>query len=80
MIQSYLASKLFFPLLFIFSIALGYLGIYEYGKFTEKQAVIVKDQTTYIATRTKIDAAINDYSNIPANVALSKLLQRQHAK
>ena len=80
MFQSYLTNKFFFPILFVFSVALGCVGVYEYGKFNEKQAIIVKDQINYIATRTKIDAAINNHPSVSANVALSKLLKRQHSK
>lgn len=78
MIQALLTKKLFLPLIFTLTIAIGCFGIYQYGKQTEKQAVIIQQQATYVATRTKIDAAINDHPTISANAALARLRQRQH--
>ena len=73
-----LTSKLTLPLIFAVTIAIGCFGIYQYGKQTEQQAVIIHQQATYVATRTKIDAAIKDHPTISANAALARLRDRQH--
>jgi len=73
-----LTKKLALPFIFALTIAIGCFGIYQYGKQTEKQAVIIQQQATYVATRTKIDAAIKDHPTISANAALARLRDRQH--
>ena len=78
MISTLLTSKLILPLIVVLTIAIGCFGIYQYGKQTEQKAVIIHQQATYIATRTKIDAAISDRPTISANAALARLRQRQH--
>ena len=75
-----LTSKLTLPLIFAVIIAIGCFGIYQYGKQTEQQAVIIHQQATYVATRTKIDAAINDHPTISPNAALARLRDRQHKR
>ena len=80
MIPTLLTNKLILPLIVAFTIAIGCFGIYQYGKQTEKQAVIVHQQATYVATRTKIDAAINDHPTISPNAALARLRDRQHKR
>jgi hypothetical protein len=73
----FISSKLTLPLIVALTIAIGCFGIYQYGKQTEKQAVIIQQQATYVATRTKIDAAISDHPTISANAALARLRDRQ---
>lgn len=80
MIPTLLTNKLILPLIVAFTIAIGCFGIYQYGKQTEKQAAIVHQQATYVATRTKIDAAINDHPTISPNAALARLRDRQHKR
>lgn len=77
MIPTLLTSKLTLPFIFALIIAIGCFGIYQYGKQTEQKAVIIHQQATYIATRTKIDAAISDRPTISANAALARLRDRQ---
>ena len=70
-------KKLIIPLVVVISIAVGVFGSYEYGKLTEQKAEVVKTQTTYIKTRTKIDEAIQHKRPADASAALDRLRARQ---
>lgn len=69
--------SLIIPLAIILCISFMGLGFYEYGKSTQKTEQVVKEQTTYIATRTNIDAAISKNPPPDAVAARSRLQQRQ---
>lgn len=69
--------KYIIPFAIVLSIFLGTFAMFEYGKYSEKSAAVVKAQATYIDTRTKIDAAINHNRPADANDALARLRTRQ---
>ena len=77
MITTFLTNKLFIPTLVILALFVGGFSVYEYGKSAQKQIQATQQQTTYVNTRTRIDAAINSHPNANATDALNRLRQRQ---